>query len=74
MDLGREVRTVLAGIKKAYKPEELVGRTVVVIANLKPRKMKFGVSEGMILAAGEGDKDIFMLSVDCGARPGQRVH
>ncbi len=71
---GNETRNVFAGIKSAYKPEELVGRLVVVAANLAPRKMKFGVSEGMIIAAGPGGKDIFILSPDEGALPGQRVH
>ena len=71
---GEERRTVFAGIKQAYQPEELVGRLVVMVANLKPRKMKFGVSEGMILAAGLGEKEVFMLRVDDGALPGQRVH
>jgi methionyl-tRNA synthetase len=74
LDVGGVKKVVLAGIAKAYKPEDLVDKTVVCVANLKPRKMKFGVSEGMILAAGSGDKDIFMLTVDAGARPGQRVH
>ncbi len=73
LDLGGLQREVLAGIAKAYKCEELVGKTVVCLANLKPRKMKFGTSEGMILAAGEGGKDLFILSVDSGAKPGQRV-
>ncbi|MHC4394376.1 MAG: methionine--tRNA ligase [Planctomycetota bacterium] len=73
LDLGTIQREVLAGIAKAYKPEDLTGKTVVCLANLKPRKMKFGVSEGMILAAGSGGKDIFMLSADTGAKPGQRV-
>lgn len=67
-------RTVFAGIKQAYRPEELVGRLVIVVANLAPRKMRFGTSEGMILAAGPGGKDIFLLGVDSGAKPGQRVH
>jgi methionyl-tRNA synthetase len=71
---GGAVRTVFAGIKSAYAPETLVGRLVVVVANLAPRKMKFGVSEGMVIAAGPGDKDIFVLSPDVGAKPGQRVH
>jgi len=72
--LGR--RRIFAGIKKAYDPEELLGRKVLVVANLKPKKMRFGVSEGMILAAeGEsGDEDVFLLSVDEGAEPGDRVH
>ncbi|MEC9091972.1 MAG: methionine--tRNA ligase [Planctomycetota bacterium] len=71
---GDETRQVFAGIKKAYQPDQLVGRLVVVVANLKPRQMKFGLSEGMITAAGPGGEDVFMLSVDSGAVPGQRVH
>ena len=71
---GEHRRTVFAGIKKAYQAEDLVGRMVICAANLAPRKMKFGVSEGMILAAGPGGKDVFMLAVDDGAQPGQRVH
>lgn len=67
-------RTIFAGIKSAYKPETLVGRHVVVVANLAPRKMKFGTSEGMVIAAGPGGTDIFILSPDSGAVPGQRVH
>jgi methionyl-tRNA synthetase len=74
LEVGDVKKVVLAGIARAYKCEELVGKMVVCVANLKPRKMKFGVSEGMILAAGPGDKDIFMLTVDAGAGPGQRVH
>ncbi|HIJ67812.1 MAG TPA: methionine--tRNA ligase [Planctomycetes bacterium] len=74
LDLGSVKKVVLAGIAKAYKPADLVGKKVVCVANLKPRKMKFGVSEGMILAAGPGGKDIFMLTADDGAEPGQRVH
>ncbi|MEM7600713.1 MAG: methionine--tRNA ligase [Verrucomicrobiota bacterium] len=70
---GDERRNVFAGIKSAYEPEELVGRLVVMVANLAPRKMKFGVSEGMIVASGPGGKDIFLLSPDEGAVPGQRV-
>jgi len=73
LDLGSVQREVLAGIAQAYKPEDLTGKLVVCLANLKPRKMKFGVSEGMILASGSGGKDIFMLSVDTGAKPGQRI-
>lgn len=73
LDLGGIQKNVFAGIAKAYKPEELIGKLVVCVANLKPRTMKFGVSEGMILAAGPGNKDIFMLSVDDGAIPGQRI-
>jgi len=73
LDLAGLQREVLAGIAQAYKPDELVGKIVIYLANLKPRKMKFGLSEGMILAAGPGGKDIFMLSADAGAKPGQRV-
>jgi methionyl-tRNA synthetase len=73
LDVGGVTRTVLAGIAKAYTPEQLTGKTVVFLANLKPRKMKFGTSEGMILAAGSGGKDIFMLTADEGARPGQQI-
>jgi methionyl-tRNA synthetase len=71
---GDQVRTVFAGIKSAYTPEVLVGRLVVVVANLAPRKMKLGTSEGMVIAAGPGEKEIFLLSPDSGAKPGQRVH
>jgi len=74
LNVGGLEKTVLAGIATAYKPEDLTGKLVVLLANLKPRKMRFGVSEGMILAAGEGGKDIFMLSADTGAEPGQTVH
>ena len=74
LELGGETRTVLAGIRQAYEPDQLVGKKMVVVANLAPRKMKFGVSEGMILAAGPGGKEIFVLGVDEGGKPGQRVH
>ncbi len=75
LSLGGDVRrTVFAGIKEAYQPEDLVGKLVVMVANLAPRKMKFGLSEGMITAAGPGGKDVFMLGVAEGAQPGQRVH
>jgi methionyl-tRNA synthetase len=67
-------RNIFAGIQGVYDPAQLVGRLVVICANLAPRKMKFGVSEGMVLAAGPGGKDIFVLSPDTGAVPGQRVH
>jgi len=73
LDLGGEVRHVFAGIRAAYRPEELEGRLTVVVANLAPRKMRFGVSEGMVLAAGPGGRDIFLLSPDAGASPGMRV-
>jgi methionyl-tRNA synthetase len=71
---GDERRNIFAGIKAAYAPETLVGKLVVIVANLAPRKMKFGVSEGMIIAAGPGGKDVFVLSPDSGAAPGQRIH
>ncbi len=71
---GEETRQVFAGIKKAYNPEDLEGRLVVMVANLAPRKMRFGVSEGMITAAGPGGEEVFMLGIDEGAQPGQRVH
>ena len=73
LDLGGETRTVFAGIRAAYRPETLVGRHVIAVANLEPRKMRFGTSEGMVLAAGPGGEDIFLLSVDEGAVPGMRV-
>jgi len=72
---GSETRQVLAGIKSAYpEPEKLVGRLVTIVANLEPRQMKFGLSEGMIVAAGPGGSDIFVLSPDEGAIPGMRIH
>jgi len=73
LDVGDSTRMVFAGIKAAYDPGSLVGRHVVVVANLAPRKMRFGVSEGMVLAAGPGGEDIFLLSPDDGAAPGMRV-
>jgi len=73
LDLGGETRTVFAGIKSAYDPQGLEGRLTVMVANLKPRKMRFGVSEGMVLAAGPGGSELFVLSPDDGAEPGMRV-
>jgi len=70
---GGESRTVFAGIKSAYDPATLVGRHTVMVANLKARKMRFGTSEGMVLAAGPGGKELFILEPDEGARPGMRV-
>lgn len=70
---GGTTRNVFAGIKSAYEPADLIGRQVVMVANLAPRTMKFGVSEGMIVAAGPGGEDIFLLSPDDGALPGMRV-
>ena len=73
LDLGGETRNVFAGIRSAYRPEDLIGRQTVMVANLAPRKMRFGVSEGMVLAAGPGGQDIYLLSPDTGAAPGMRV-
>jgi methionyl-tRNA synthetase len=73
LDIGGETRTVFAGIKSAYDPAELVGRHTVMVANLKPRKMRFGTSEGMVLAAGPGGSDLYVLQPDEGATPGMRV-
>ncbi|MDE0155832.1 MAG: methionine--tRNA ligase [Gammaproteobacteria bacterium] len=73
LDLDGENRTVFAGIRSAYRPEDLVGRQTVMVANLAPRKMRFGISEGMVLAAGPGGEEIYLLSPDEGAAPGMRV-
>lgn len=73
LDLGGETRNVFAGIKSAYKPEDLIGKHTVMVANLKPRKMKFGMSEGMVLAAGPGKKDLYILEPHDGAQPGMRI-
>ena len=71
---GDVTRQLFAGIKQAYTPEQLIGRLVVVVANLQPRQMKFGLSEGMVTAAGPGGADVFLLGIDSGAKPGMRVH
>jgi methionyl-tRNA synthetase len=73
LDLGGETRTVLAGIKSAYTPERLEGKLTVMVANLTPRKMKFGLSEGMVLAAGPGGEALWLLEPDAGAQPGMRI-
>ncbi|WP_394179854.1 methionine--tRNA ligase [Marinomonas posidonica] len=73
LDIGGETRTVFSGIKSAYKPEDLEGKYTVMVANLAPRKMKFGLSEGMVLAAGPGGEEIYLLEPHAGAKPGQRV-
>jgi methionyl-tRNA synthetase len=73
LDLGDSQRKVFAGIKSAYKIDDLLNKHVVVAANLAPRKMRFGISEGMVLAAGPGNSDIFLLSVDNGAKPGMKI-
>ncbi|CBV42612.1 methionine--tRNA ligase [Halomonas elongata] len=72
LDIGGETRNVFAGIRSAYAPEALEGRLTVMVANLAPRKMRFGVSEGMVLAAGDDD-GIYLLEPHSGAQPGQRV-
>ena len=73
LDIGGETRNVLSAIKSAYPPEQLVGKFTVMVANLAPRKMKFGVSEGMVLAAGPGGKELYLLEPHKGAQPGMRV-
>lgn len=73
LDLGGEMRQVFAGIKSAYQPEDLEGKLTVMVANLAPRKMRFGMSEGMVLAAGPGGKDLWILEPQDGAQPGMRV-
>lgn len=72
LDIGGETRNVFSGIKASYRPEDLEGRLTVMVANLAPRKMRFGVSEGMVLAAADGD-GIYLLEPDAGAKPGQRI-
>ena len=72
LDIG-EQRNVFAGIKSAYAPEDLIGKLTVMVANLAPRKMRFGLSEGMVLAAGPGDKDLYILNPDTGAEPGMKI-
>ena len=71
VDIGFEVREIIAGLKLAYEPKELIGRHTIIAANLKPKKMKFGLSDGMLLAAGEGGEDLYLLSPDNGAKPGR---
>jgi len=74
LDVGGQERTVFSGIRAAYAPEQLIGRQVILVANLAPRKMRFGVSEGMVLcAAGQQDAQLFLLTVDQGALPGMKV-
>ncbi|MBL4661707.1 MAG: methionine--tRNA ligase [Alcanivoracaceae bacterium] len=73
LDLGGLQKNVFAGIKSAYKPEDLIGKNTVMVANLAPRKMRFGLSEGMVLSAGPGAKDIYILEPNDGAQPGMRV-
>ena len=72
LDLGDEQREVFAGIRATYTPEQLNGRMVVMVANLEPRQMRFGTSEGMILAAGD-DEGTWLLTLDEGAQPGMKI-
>jgi len=72
LDDGIGERSILAGIMGAYEPADLIGRQVIIVANLKPRKMRFGTSKGMILAV--GDNEIFLVGPDAGAKPCMRVH
>ncbi len=73
LDIGAQQRQVFAGIKSAYQPEDLIGKHTVMVANLAPRQMRFGLSEGMVLAAGPGGKDLWILEPQAGAQPGMRV-
>jgi methionyl-tRNA synthetase len=73
LDLGGEARQVFSGIRSSYAPEQLIGRLVIVVTNLEPRKMRFGVSAGMVLCASGSDGGVFLLSVDSGAQPGMKV-
>ena len=74
LDIGEEnTRNIFAGIKSAYSPEDLEGKLTVMVANLKPRKMRFGLSEGMVMAAGPGGKELWILEPHEGAQPGMRV-
>ena len=73
LDLGGETKQVFAGIKSAYSPEALIGKHTVMVANLAPRKMRFGMSEGMVLAAGPGGDELYILEPHEGALPGMRV-
>jgi len=73
LDVGDHRRTVFSGIKLAYAPKDLVGKLTVVVANLESREMRFGTSEGMVLAAASGEGEIFLISADSGAKPGTRI-
>ena len=73
LDLGGETRNVFSGIRGSYTPESMIGRNVVMVANLAPRKMRFGVSEGMVLCASDESGRVYLLGADQGAAPGMRV-
>jgi methionyl-tRNA synthetase len=73
LDLGASQRQVFSGIRGSYEPGDLVGRLVLMVANLEPRRMRFGISEGMVLCASGSDAGVFLLSPDSGAQPGMKV-
>ena len=73
LDIGSETRNVFAGIAGAYEPQDLEGKLTIMVANLAPRKMRFGVSEGMVLCAGDDDAGLYLLNPDTGAKPGMRI-
>jgi len=73
VDIGSEQRTIFAGIRQSYRPEELLGKQVIVVANLQPRQMRFGVSEGMLLAAGPDSADVVVAEFGQPRQPGERV-
>jgi len=73
VDIGSEPRTIFAGIRQSYRPEDLIGKQVIVVANLQPRKMRFGVSEGMLLAAGPDSADVVVAEFGQPRQPGERV-
>ena len=73
LDLGTETREVFAGVKSAYEPEGLIGKLTILVANLKPRKMRFGISEGMLLMTGD-ESQLYLLSPDSGAQAGMQVN
>jgi methionyl-tRNA synthetase len=73
VDIGSEQRTIFAGIRQSYRPEDLIGKQVIVVANLQPRKMRFGVSEGMLLAAGPDSADVVVAEFGQRRQPGERV-
>ena len=73
VDIGSEQRTIFAGIRQSYRPEDLIGKQVIVVANLQPRKMRFGVSEGMLLAAGPDSADVVVAEFGQPRQPGERV-
>ena len=73
VDIGNEERQIFAGIKSSFQPEQLIGKHIVVVANLAPRKMRFGISEGMMIVASDGDGQLFLVEPQAGAKPGMKV-